>query len=236
MASDENKRYPDMSVGQWWALRKKFRNSIPKEVTKNYIASVLGMQEDSARANIIPTLYITGIIDKDGKPTDRARQWRDDSQYKQVCDSIRTEVYPQELLDIAHDTSADETMVKNWFANRTGHGNAATRKHAAFYMLLLEGDPSKESEPKIASVKPSQKNSATKTQPKPKTASQPSGGEARVISELSQEPMMAEQAKHTVRSQPAVHIDIQIHITPDFTADQIDQVFASMAKHLKDFI
>lgn len=31
---------------------------------------------------------------------------------------------------------------------------------------------------------------------------------------------------------PSVHIDVQVHISPDATADQIDQVFASMAKHL----
>lgn len=31
---------------------------------------------------------------------------------------------------------------------------------------------------------------------------------------------------------PAVHIDIQIHISPETTAQQIDKIFESMAKHL----
>ena len=31
---------------------------------------------------------------------------------------------------------------------------------------------------------------------------------------------------------PSLHIDIQVHISPDATTDQIDQIFASMAKHL----
>ncbi len=31
---------------------------------------------------------------------------------------------------------------------------------------------------------------------------------------------------------PNLHIDVQIHISSDSTADQIDQIFASMAKHL----
>jgi hypothetical protein len=31
---------------------------------------------------------------------------------------------------------------------------------------------------------------------------------------------------------PAIHLDIQIHISPESTAEQIDQIFASMAKHL----
>lgn len=31
---------------------------------------------------------------------------------------------------------------------------------------------------------------------------------------------------------PEVHIDIQIHISPESTAQQIDKIFESMAKHL----
>jgi hypothetical protein len=35
--------------------------------------------------------------------------------------------------------------------------------------------------------------------------------------------------------QPEVHIDIQIHISPESSADQIDQIFESMGKHLYRF-
>jgi hypothetical protein len=31
---------------------------------------------------------------------------------------------------------------------------------------------------------------------------------------------------------PALHIDIQIHISADASGEQIDQIFASMSKHL----
>ena len=34
------------------------------------------------------------------------------------------------------------------------------------------------------------------------------------------------------RVEPSLHIDIQIHISPEASADQIDQIFASMAKHV----
>ena len=33
-------------------------------------------------------------------------------------------------------------------------------------------------------------------------------------------------------NRPALHIDIQVHIDPASSAEQIDQIFASMAKHL----
>jgi hypothetical protein len=36
------------------------------------------------------------------------------------------------------------------------------------------------------------------------------------------------------RTSPSLHIDIQIHISPEASTDQIEQIFASMAKHLKD--
>jgi hypothetical protein len=36
----------------------------------------------------------------------------------------------------------------------------------------------------------------------------------------------------TPASSPSVHIDIQIHISPEASTDQIDQIFKSMAKHL----
>ncbi len=35
-----------------------------------------------------------------------------------------------------------------------------------------------------------------------------------------------------IPSQPAVHIDFQIHISPEATPEQIDQIFASMRRHL----
>lgn len=35
-----------------------------------------------------------------------------------------------------------------------------------------------------------------------------------------------------VSSHPSVHIDIQVHISPESSPDQIDKIFESMAKHL----
>lgn len=53
----------------------------------------------------------------------------------------------------------------------------------------------------------------------------------------STEPRTADGQAHTppvqIRSsEPTVHIDIQLHIPATATAEQIDQIFASMAKHL----
>jgi hypothetical protein len=101
MPEEDRKKFPSMPTGQWWALRRKFRNAIPREITSTYLASALDMNERSATANILPSLKQTGLVDQDGKPTERAIKWRDDAQYSKVCEAIRKEVYPQELLDLA---------------------------------------------------------------------------------------------------------------------------------------
>lgn len=43
----------------------------------------------------------------------------------------------------------------------------------------------------------------------------------------------SEQAKERtgMRRQPAVHIDLQIHISPDASPEQIDRIFESMSRH-----
>ena len=38
--------------------------------------------------------------------------------------------------------------------------------------------------------------------------------------------------KFTDESVPELHLNIQIHISPDAPEEQIDQIFAAMAKHL----
>lgn len=37
---------------------------------------------------------------------------------------------------------------------------------------------------------------------------------------------------HAAAKQPAIHIDIQIHISPESSAEQINKIFESMARHL----
>jgi len=92
-----------MPIGHWWTLRTRFQQSIPGVVTDSYIATVLNMKESSARANILPYLKQVGIIDEDGKPSERATKWRDNAQYKKVCSEIIKETYPQELIDACPD-------------------------------------------------------------------------------------------------------------------------------------
>ena len=45
-------------------------------------------------------------------------------------------------------------------------------------------------------------------------------------------PMGGQPPKAARGSTPNLHIDVQVHISADASVEQIDQIFASMAKHL----
>ena len=138
----ESKSFPRLPITHWWALRKKFKQSIPGVVTDNYLATVLSMKIDSARANVLPFLRQLGIIDDEGRTAERARLWRDDEHYPEVCKAIVTEVYPDELLKAVPDPSKDRDKAMRWFANHTGTGEGAASQMASLYAVLVEADAS----------------------------------------------------------------------------------------------
>lgn len=216
MTDERKETYPNMPATHWWTLRKRFQQSIPASVTPGLLASVLGMQEKSAKANIIPSLTMMGIIDQQGKPTERATRWRDDLEYAEVCREMRGELYPQELLDAVPGPSVDRQVVERWFAGRTRAGQVAARRFALVYELLTTAAlPAKREKP-----------------PRPPKGKPPVPGKTRG-SVPDKPPIRLEEPMGISHVAPSIHIDIQIHISPDAKSDQIDQIFASMAKHLR---
>ncbi len=227
MAEATNNSFPVLPVSHWWALRERFKKSIPNVVNGSYIASVLNMEEASARANVLPSLKYTGIIDDDGNPTDRAIKWRDDSHYREVCEAIRNEVYPQELLDVAHDPANDQDKARRWFANKTGSGQNAVRKMLSVYLLLLDADVSKST----GGAKPSKKATGSREPRKASSARSSRTTNTARIESPGDDKESTVQARRGI--EPTLHFDIQIHISPESPPEQIDQIFASMARHLK---
>ncbi len=178
----------------------------------------------------MPTLRVTGIIDKDSKPTELAIRWRDDAQYPSVCNEIRQVVYPQELLDLAPDPSVSRQAIQTWFANHTGVGESGARKMAAFYGVLLDADPTKQAETS-ATPAASLRTPARAQKASPSVKRQPAGSSPSGASTTDSETQEGDKRK----SLPDFNINVQIHIAADAKPEQIDQIFASMAKHLKEF-
>jgi Family of unknown function (DUF5343) len=224
MANREKKSFPQFPVKNWWALRKKFKQSIPGTVTPNYLASVLGMRENSARDNVYLYLKLMKIVDQDGKPMPRATKWRDDHNYPKVCETIVKELYPQELIDAVPDPKKDKDAATRWFANHTGAGEISISKMVACYTVLCSGDASQAPEQGDKKSK-SKKQSITKKKT-PSTSNKTSHPKEKV--EHSAPKINGNER----RTSPEIYINLQVHISSDSSNDQIEQIFASMAKHI----
>ena len=188
----------------------------------------LGISESTAE-NTLRNLGLLALVDKEGKTTDRANNWRDDELYAQVCEDIRNEVYPTELLDIAQ-ASTDRAAIESWFVRKTRIGDKAAKKNAAIFDVIYDGDLSKHKESRDGKGSTGTKVVRSRRVTPPKSAEipigkqdQPQGGES-----FQPKPPPLPDTPPS----PTIHIDVQIHISPDAKPEQIDQIFASIAKHL----
>ena len=216
----EKKTYPVIPLSRWWAIRKRLKQSVPSSITPTLLSTILQMKESSVRANILPGLISCGLIDAKGKPTDRAIRWRDDEQYKKVCEEIREQIYPEELRDAVPGPTPSQEDAVRWFATKLRVGQAAAQRFAGFYILVTEADVSK-----------APKHKGAKAATVKRTAAKSTG--RRPPSEISkQQSAGAPGAPEKPHEGPSLHIDIQVHISPESTPDQIDQIFAAMEKHI----
>ena len=222
MANEAKATYPKIPKLSWEKLREQFKKTLPSTATDSYIASVLEIKQNSARRTILPTLRSIGLIDNEGKPTDLAVKWRDDNQYQEVCESMRRKIYPSELIDLGYNNISQRDQIQSWFANHTLVGESAARQMTSFYLLLCEADPN---------TAPLNKVNQSKNQ-KTKTKANGQGEHSSTNKSQDLPDLQNSNQANQENSGPELHFNIQIHISPDSTVDQIDAVFASMAKHL----
>jgi predicted transcriptional regulator len=222
MVESQELTFPDLPVEQWWKLRTLFKGNLPKTVNIDYIMSTLNIKESTA-GNTFRNLTILGLIDKDGKTSDRANNWRSDDLYPQVCKEITEQVYPQDLQDIAQASSDRNTLV-SWFTRKTKIGEKAAHKNAAIFEVISKGELVKAKEPKEGKVQP-----RPRSQGRPKKVLPPPKEGVPAVSKHIQpeKPILPSDFVS-----PSVHIDIQIHLAPDAPASQIQEIFIAIEKHL----
>lgn len=134
--AETTKIFPNIAVKNWLNLRTQFKKTIPGTISSNYLASVLGMSEPSAKANITPSLRQIGLIDKEGKTNQElAKKLRDDALYPRFCKEVLDTIYPQELRDAFSDKDSNKEQIKKWFMNHTGVGDAAAGEQLHFIQL-----------------------------------------------------------------------------------------------------
>ncbi len=219
----ERQTYPYITKRAWWALRKQFLQSIPNQVAPRYLVDVLGGSEESLRRNVLLGLKIVGLVDEDGVTTEKARRWRDDTTYPEVCSQIVDEIYPQGLVNAAPGPTVDKGAAKSWFMASTGCGAPTAGRMAATYALLVEANPVAGDEAKVNKSKKA-------TGRRSKRPATPSDGR--------QQPQPASNRHDPPRARvdglnmPDMRLSVEIRIDASVTPKQIDQIFASMAKHL----
>ncbi len=216
------KYFPNIPVSHWNNLRSQFKKSIPGTISSNYLASVLGMTEASAKSNVSPSLKQIGLIDSEGKTNqDLAKKLRDDALYPKFCEEVLKKIYPQELRDAFPDKESNRDQIKTWFMNHTGVGDSAASRIVAFYVALVQADPSPSAvtSSKLKDAKPKAAKPQAKPVPKP------------AIKDKPQESTPSVDPKK-LSSGPDLNINIQIHISSDASADQIRSIFENMAKYV----
>lgn len=229
--------YPKISRKLWWLLRDRFKKTIPSAVTPTLVTSLAQMADASARANVISPLRELGLLDEDNKPTELASRWRHDDDYAAVCHEIRQKTYPSELIEAYPAPDANQKQsIQSWFMKAGNVGEVAARMYAETYLLLSQADPTKKEE-KASSAAPARAAKAKSTM-KTKTSAKLAPVTSKTIlppEQVKQE--VPEPPAHSSHPRiPAIHIDVQVHISPDTSAEQIDRIFESMAKHLGTYI
>jgi len=216
--------FPMMPIRAWWGLRRQFFKSVPSDVDSAYISTCLGFDLKSAK-NVLPDLVRMNIIDEAGKTLERAYKWRDDDQYPALCEELRKELFPTSLTDNLSGKDVDEERVKRWFMQNAKVGESAARRMTNIYVLLCKADPSEGKETEAVPAPRTPKTVAA--------SSEPTAPKRPVLHKRSEAVPPPIGLTSPVKNGPSIHMDIQIHISPDSTPEQIDKIFSCLAKYFQ---
>lgn len=189
-------------------LLEKMRTvGIPPRVSGSWLKS-LGYTS-SNDSSLISVLKFVGLTDQGGVPTSTWSSYRG-AQHKAVLGEAIRKGY-QELYAVYPDAHArSDTELHHVFSTSSSAGAQAISKTLATFKALVD-------EAEFSSTP----NSSQTTLSSGPLHTPPAAGASPHIPHFSQS-----------NGGPEVHIDIQIHISPESTSQQIEKIFESMAKHL----
>jgi hypothetical protein len=179
---------------------------VPTNVNLKWLESI-GYKSTNDRS-ILAVVRQIKFIDEGNIPTEKWTKYRG-ANYKQIlADGIREgysdlyAIYPD-----AHNRSNDE--LESFFSTRSTAGKQVTSAILNTFKALCE----------LADF------------------SSPSGRKSSNDKNIRSEPILIKTSEENAVKEensfiPKLHIDIQIHISPDATPQQIDHIFESMAKHI----
>jgi hypothetical protein len=181
---------------------------IPPKVNASWLKT-LGLKS-SNDATLIGVLKAVGFIDASGIPTSVWSTYRG-AHHKQALGEAIRKGYA-ELFAVYPDAwQRSNTELEHVFSTSSAAGKQVITKTVATFKALCES----------AEFAPIDEQSEPLVQTGPMHV--PAATAAAVPARI---------ANSGTSGGPSVHIDIQIHISPEASIDQIDQIFKSMAKHL----
>lgn len=178
---------------------------VPPKVTVQWLKTV-GFKS-SNDSSLIGVLKFIGFTDSSGVPTSRWSQYRG-ANHKQILGEAIRQGYADLFAVYPDANQRNQSDLEHVFSTSTSGGKQVISKTVSTFKALAE----------LAEFAPVADQTDLHMQSGPlhtPPATGPFTGEQRLQSHP-----------------PALHIDIQVHISPEASAEQIDQVFASMAKHL----
>lgn len=178
---------------------------IPETATNRWLES-LGFKSKNDRG-FVGFLKALGFADSAGKPTQIWSDYRHTDLAPGVMATAIQKCY-EPLFEVYPDAAGQsDDSIRNWMRSHAQQASAVTvdRALASFRAVCDLAD---------FNVKPVNRSTMpveSPRTPEPQTKTVPDGRSG---------------------SGPNIHLDIQIHIPVDASPAQIDQIFASMAKHL----
>jgi Family of unknown function (DUF5343) len=176
---------------------------VPPKVTVQWLKTV-GFKS-SNDASLIGVLKFIGFTDTGGVPTSKWSEYRG-AKYKQVLGQAICDGYAELFAVYSNADQRTQEELDHVFSTSSSGGKQVIAKTVSTFKFLAE-------QAEFAPVE-----EQTDLQMKSGPLHIPAG--------------QGLASKGYSGTAPALHIDIQIHISPEASPDQIEKIFASMAKHL----
>lgn len=195
--------------GKIKSLLTKIREvGVPSKATVQWLKSV-GFKS-SNDATLLGVLKLVGLVDSSGVPTSRWAQYRGADHKKVLGNAIR-EGYADLFAVYPDAWQRSQTDIEHVFSTSSSAGKQVIGKTVSTFKNLCE----------LAEFAPVSEQTELHMKTGPIHAP---------VSPAAPAPAGIPSVSSSVA--PSLHIDIQVHISPEASPKQIDTIFKSMAKHL----
>jgi Family of unknown function (DUF5343) len=192
--------------GKIGSLLTKIRSvGVPTKVTNGWLKTI-GFTS-SNDGSLIGVLKVVNLIDQSGVPTPTWSQYRG-ANHKEILGQAIRDGYSELYAVYPNAHEHPNIDLENVFSTSTKGGKQVISKIVSTFRGLADQATFDATDAENLNIKADALHVPVGQAPS-KSAAAPTGA-----------------------PRPSLHIDLQVHISPDSTPEQIEQIFASMAKHL----